>query len=116
MTPSQVYYLYAKDPVFHQVAFAFLQIATTFRGFYVTKWKLQPALKKRNPAQCDQQMRQTWNLALAGVVIFVAGFVIWLADTAFCHHLSTAKNHVLLPWSIVLEGHGWWHILTGLGE
>jgi len=51
-----------------------------------------------------------------GVVIFVAGFVIWVADNAFCHHLSAAKNHVLLPWSIVLEGHGWWHILTGLGE
>ncbi|KAK4211409.1 ceramidase [Rhypophila decipiens] len=110
-----VYYLYAKDPVFHQAAFGFLQLATTFRGFYVTEWKLRPLLKKRNPSRADEQMRETWNLALAGVVMFSTGFIIWLLDNAFCHHLTAAKNHILLPWSAVLEGHGWWHILTGLG-
>jgi dihydroceramidase len=47
--------------------------------------------------------------------MFLAGFGLWLMDNTFCRHLTTTKNTILLPWSILLEGHGWWHILTGLG-
>lgn len=36
-------------------------------------------------------------------------------DNIYCRHLKTARHHILLPWSIVLEGHGWWHLFTGLG-
>ena len=48
--------------------------------------------------------------------MFLAGFCLWNMDNIFCHHLTTGKQQMLLPWSAVLEGHGWWHILTGLGE
>lgn len=48
--------------------------------------------------------------------MFLAGFFIWNVDNIFCRHLTTTKQLILLPWSVVLEGHGWWHILTGLGE
>jgi hypothetical protein len=37
-------------------------------------------------------------------------------DNIFCHHLTATKKQILLPWSVILEGHGWWHILTGLGK
>ncbi|KAK3330867.1 ceramidase [Apodospora peruviana] len=110
-----VYYLNAKNPVFHQAAFGLLQLATTGRGFYVLEKKLKPTLKKRDPAGYDQQMKQMYTLAVAGTVLFSVGFVIWLLDNTFCHHLVSARNQVLLPWAVVLEGHGWWHILTGLG-
>jgi hypothetical protein len=36
-------------------------------------------------------------------------------DNIFCRHLTATKKQILLPWSVILEGHGWWHILTGLG-
>ena len=48
--------------------------------------------------------------------MFLGGFFLWNMDTIFCHHLTATKNQILLPWSVILEGHGWWHILTGLGE
>jgi dihydroceramidase len=48
--------------------------------------------------------------------MFLAGFCLWNMDNIFCHHLTTSKQQILLPWSAVLEGHGWWHILTGLGK
>lgn len=54
-------------------------------------------------------------LVWLGIVMFLGGFFIWNMDNIFCHNLTATKNRILLPWSVVLEGHGWWHILTGLG-
>lgn len=47
--------------------------------------------------------------------MFLTGFFLWSMDNVYCHELLKARNHVLLPWAVILEGHGWWHILTGLG-
>jgi dihydroceramidase len=62
----QIYYLYAKDPVFHQVAYGLITVGTIFRGFYVMECILRPALKRRNPGECGRLMRQMWMLALTG--------------------------------------------------
>ncbi|KAH6630639.1 ceramidase [Chaetomium sp. MPI-SDFR-AT-0129] len=111
-----VYYLYAKDPVFHQVAYGLLTACTIFRGFYVMERDLRPQLlRKQEPAACQRCMRTMYKLALTGIVMFLGGFFIWNMDNIFCHNLTATKNQILLPWSVVLEGHGWWHILTGLG-
>lgn len=48
--------------------------------------------------------------------MFLGGFLIWNLDNVFCRHLVHARNRIQLPWAVVLEGHGWWHILTGLGK
>nr|pir hypothetical protein B7F18.50 [imported] - Neurospora crassa [Neurospora crassa] len=61
----------------------------------------------------NEDYTDTWNII--AIITFVGGFFIWNMDNIFCRHLTTAKNQLQLPWSIVLEGHGWWHILTGLG-
>jgi len=50
-----------------------------------------------------------------GLFIFLAGFFLWNMDNIFCQHLTATKQQLLLPWSVLLEGHGWWHVLTGLG-
>jgi dihydroceramidase len=47
--------------------------------------------------------------------MFLTGFFLWSMDNVYCRELMKARNHVLLPWAVILEGHGWWHILTGLG-
>lgn len=51
-----------------------------------------------------------------GIGLFLTGFFLWNMDNIYCRYLKTARNHILLPWSIVLEGHGWWHLFTGLGK
>ncbi|KAK3936302.1 alkaline ceramidase 3 [Diplogelasinospora grovesii] len=108
------YYLHAKDPTFHQAAYTLLTLATIGRGFYVTEHQLRPALRKRNPAECDQLMGRMHALAWTGIIMFLSGFCLWSLDTIFCRHIITARNRILLPWAALLEGHGWWHILTGL--
>lgn len=117
------------------MAFALITATTVFRGFYVMEYQLRPQLRERNPTHCSRLMREMWTLALVcksallcqlrrthankrdkiAIITFVGGFFIWNMDNIFCKHLTTAKNQLQLPWSIVLEGHGWWHILTGLG-
>jgi len=61
-----VYYLYAKNPVFHQVAYATITLATTARGYYATEYELRPYLNKKQPATVDQQLRQIRVLAMTG--------------------------------------------------
>ncbi|KAK4103129.1 aPHC-domain-containing protein [Parathielavia hyrcaniae] len=109
-----VYYLFAMDPVFHQVAYGLLTASTVARGFYVMERELRPQLSQRVPAECSRYMREMYKLALTGIFMFLAGFFLWNMDNIFCHHLTTTKKQMLLPWAVVLEGHGWWHILTGL--
>lgn len=48
-------------------------------------------------------------------VIFISGFIIWNIDTAICGQLTAVKRTIGMPWSFLLELHGWWHLFTGLG-
>lgn len=64
----------------------------------------------------DQAVRkEVKKLATWGGIIFVSGFGLWNVDNALCSSLTTAKRAMGMPWSFVLELHGWWHILTGIG-
>lgn len=78
---------------------------------------LRPALRERcdTPAHADQIMKQMWSMAAAGISFFLVGFFIWNMDNIFCGHLRDVRNTILLPWAVMLEGHGWWHIFTGTG-
>jgi dihydroceramidase len=67
----QAYYLASKDPVFHQVAYATMTLTLVLKGFHVMEKQLRPALQKRNPAECDQILKQMWRLALTGMCPFV---------------------------------------------
>lgn len=110
-----IYYVTNKNPVFHQIAYASLTIGVVTRGGLATKYELEPAIRRRNPQIADKIMREMWTLMILGVGLFLLGFVFWLFDIVNCNYLLAWRSHMLLPWSIVLEGHGWWHIFTGLG-
>ncbi|ESZ98467.1 hypothetical protein SBOR_1129 [Sclerotinia borealis F-4128] len=59
--------------------------------------------------------KQVKKLVTYGGVIFVSGFLIWNIDNHFCSSLTDIKRSIGMPWSFILELHGWWHILTGIG-
>ncbi|TGO57522.1 hypothetical protein BOTNAR_0199g00130 [Botryotinia narcissicola] len=65
-------------------------------------------------ADVDVQ-KQVKKLVTYGGVIFVSGFILWNIDNQFCESLTDTKHSLGMPWSFVLELHGWWHILTGIG-
>ncbi|KJR85332.1 dihydroceramidase [Sporothrix schenckii 1099-18] len=109
-----VVYHVTKEPVFHQVSFACLTIAVVFRSMYDMEKTLRPALKIRSPERESGLMRQMWKMCLSGIALFLVGFFIWNMDNIFCLYLRSWRDILLLPWAVVLEGHAWWHILTGL--
>ncbi|KKA30530.1 hypothetical protein TD95_003362, partial [Thielaviopsis punctulata] len=108
------WYVVYKNPIFHQVAFGVLMAATVFRAAYATGWELRPALQARNPKDCERIMKELRNLVVYGVGVFVLGFAIWNLDNIHCENLRHARHIIQLPWGVVLEGHSWWHIFTGL--
>jgi dihydroceramidase len=48
--------------------------------------------------------------------VFLGGFLIWNLDNIFCDQARGYRRVIGLPWGVVLEGHAWWHLMTGLGE
>lgn len=60
-------------------------------------------------------LKQMWTMIALGMTMFLGGFAIWNLDNEFCSVLRKWRHTVGLPWGLLLEGHGWWHIGTGTG-
>ncbi|GJN83339.1 hypothetical protein PLIIFM63780_006888 [Purpureocillium lilacinum] len=102
------YYHITKDPVFHQVVYAALTATVVFRSIWVMERQVRPVLQGRDAAQSRRQMKTMW-------VLVATGFAIWNLDNIFCNQLRRWRRAVGLPWAVLLEGHAWWHLMTGLG-
>lgn len=57
-----------------------------------------------------------WVMVSWGLFTFLAGFGLWTIDNIYCSSLKKWRRDVGLPWGLLLEGHGWWHLLTGTGS
>ncbi|TFK41854.1 ceramidase [Crucibulum laeve] len=103
------YYVY-RNPVYHQVVFATIVIATIIRITYLLKYSEAgqsiPAKKKSSIAK----------LFTTGAGLFAFGFFIWNLDNIFCDTLTGWKVSMGWPAAFLLEGHSWWHVLTGSGS
>lgn len=128
------YYHYLQDPTFHQTVYAILTTVVLFRSFYVMEVNLRPSrqsVERRtaNPrlvtgkkAALDREderdleiLRTMWTMIRWGLSIFLGGFLLWYLDIRYCTKLRRWRHEVGLPWGLVLEGHGWWHLMTGTG-
>lgn len=94
-----VLYLYYKEPIFHQAAYAILN--------FVTLWKCYSLVKVHIK---DAKIRKTLNLLeLEGIAIFVTGYLIWNLDIHLCVTWRYLRRLVGMPYGLLIEGHGWWH-------
>lgn len=126
------YYHYLQDPTFHQNAYALLTATLLFRAMYIMEVSIRPYFRaeqrRRNKAagmpeqeQARQDKRdalivkQMWMVVGLGVSIFLGGFGVWTLDNVYCGTLRRWRREIGLPWGILLEGHGWWHLMTGCG-
>ncbi|KDE08236.1 hypothetical protein, variant [Microbotryum lychnidis-dioicae p1A1 Lamole] len=99
-------YLFYPNPVFHQVAYGILVVSMTLRGAYLILYKMKD----------NTLARQVKHLQAWGTASFVFAFAIWNIDNIFCDSTwAPLKQRVGAPWNVLLEGHSWWHIFTGLG-
>ncbi|KAI9682592.1 MAG: hypothetical protein M1822_006890 [Bathelium mastoideum] len=129
------YYHYLQDPRFHQNAYAILTAIVLFRSMYVMEINIRPSYKAKErelqearegkkilPAERERQDKRDlkilstmWTMIAYGLTIFLGGFAIWNLDNIYCSDLRKWRREIGLPWGVVLEGHGWWHIMTGIG-
>ncbi|KAL7820514.1 ceramidase [Trichoderma aethiopicum] len=110
-----VYYHVTKDPVFHQVAYGFLTATVVFRSMWVMEAQLRPVLTARDPEEAARVLNTMWAMIATGLSVFLGGFLIWNLDNVFCSQVRQLRHAVGLPWAVLLEGHAWWHLMTGLG-
>ena len=129
-----LYYHYLQDPAFHQTAYAMLTVTVVARSLYVMEFTLRPSLRNneetfklqhRKSMTADQKeasrsddrrnteiLSTMWLIIAVGLTTFLSGFGIWQLDNIFCSKLRSWRRDIGLPWGIVLEGHGWWCVLS----
>ncbi|RDB29029.1 Alkaline ceramidase 3 [Hypsizygus marmoreus] len=102
------YFCY-RNPVYHQFVFATIVLTTAGRITYLLKWSEHAS---RVP---DNTKSIIGRLFCSGAAIFALGFLIWNLDNIFCDTLTRWKVSIGWPRAFLLEGHSWWHVLTGAG-
>ncbi|PWN39711.1 alkaline phytoceramidase [Ceraceosorus guamensis] len=105
-------YLYSGNPIFHQAAYAAIQLTSTVR--IVTL--LRSSSSSINKTLAGRKLKQDINkIFIRGAVTFLTAFGIWQVDNIFCSWLRSTRRLVGQPIALLLEGHAWWHIGTGWG-
>ncbi|KAK8918154.1 Alkaline ceramidase 3 [Metarhizium anisopliae] len=120
-----LYYHATKDPAFHQAAYAVLTATVLIRSIWVMEVQVRPSLQAEDAARARYILKTMWALVATGEIrgfhptpgltVFLTGYAIWNLDNIFCSQLRGWRRQIGLPWAILLEGHGWWHLMTGLG-
>lgn len=99
------YYLVNKNPVFHEVAYGVITASVIFQSCYLAYYHVKDPIA----------LKEMRKLAVIGFVSFMTGFGLWGIDRGQCSSLTSAKHWMGIPFGFILELHGWWHLLTGLG-
>ncbi|KAK7951908.1 alkaline ceramidase-like protein [Apiospora aurea] len=115
-------YYRTKDPQFHQDAYGILTAIVVFSNMYIIETQVRPALRARqekrapNPAilPADAIVKQMWAMVITGLAIFLGGFLIWNLDNIYCQTITRWRRQIGLPLAMLLEGHAWWHVMTGI--
>ncbi|KAH3680649.1 hypothetical protein WICMUC_000206 [Wickerhamomyces mucosus] len=98
-------YLYFKDPTIHQVTYALLNVFIIIKSLSLTYSQIN-----------DLTIRKKLiKLMKLGIIIFLIGYILWNLDVHLCSNWISIRRFIGMPYGFLLELHGWWHILTGLG-
>lgn len=62
----------------------------------------------------DAIKRKMTNLASFGTATALLAYFLWNIDVHLCPMVTRMKHAVGYPWGILLELHGWWHVLTAI--
>jgi dihydroceramidase len=93
-----VVYLTINEPVFHECAYALMVLTMVFYSLRII----------RNYAH-------SLHLFILSIALYGTGFIIWNLDNIFCDKIRSARSEVGYPLKPLLQGHSWWHVLTGTG-
>ncbi|KAK0525265.1 alkaline ceramidase ydc1 [Tilletia horrida] len=111
---TAAYFLNKENTLLHQLTYAILQLGSASRLFSLLSSSPQSALSKKGgkQAQVRAQVKHLFWLSTGG---FALGFAIWNVDNIFCKSLRDTRARLGPVLGVLLEGHAWWHFLTGYG-
>ncbi|CAN6661604.1 alkaline ceramidase Ypc1p [Trichomonascus vanleenenianus] len=98
-------YLYYRNPTIHQAGYGFLNLVIVVKSVALTHKYVDDQLARKH-------LRSTLIIGLAS---FLGGYAIWNLDIHLCTTWRSTRRSIGMPYGLLLEFHGWWHLLTGLG-
>lgn len=98
-------YLHYRNPTIHQTAYGVLNGIIVLKGVHLAKQHVKDPVASSN---------LNW-LLFFGLTSFLSGYALWNADIHLCDYWRRTRRSWGMPWGFLLEGHGWWHLLTGYG-
>lgn len=100
-----IVYLYYRYPIIHQAAYGVLTLVVVIKCLLLTREYCHDPVASRH----------LYMLCACGTISFITGWLFWNIDIHMCHFWRSTRREVGMPWGFLLEGHGWWHLLTGYG-
>ncbi|QPG76534.1 hypothetical protein FOA43_003923 [Brettanomyces nanus] len=103
---TYIYVYIWRNPVFHEAFYALVNLGLILKS-----------LDAIHSLITDNKVRKLeYKLIGLALGFFALGFLIWNIDNLFCSPITLFRRNVLgLPLGFLTEGHGWWHIFTGMG-
>lgn len=98
-------YLYYRNPTIHQAGYAFLNLVIIAKSVSLTQIYVYD----------KQAQKNLWRTLVVGSASFMAGYALWNLDIHLCDTWRWIRRDIGMPYGFLLEGHGWWHLLTGTG-
>jgi dihydroceramidase len=125
LTSFVIYHCITDEFVLHVILFFGLSLTVGWQSYSLIQKSSKPDPDKKmltslvtfatcmylNPAQicrsCSRPLTST-----AGNALFA--YFLWNIDVNFCSTLTAWKHRLGMPWSVPLELHGWWHVMTAV--
>lgn len=98
-------YVRIRDPTIHQVAYGLLNAVVLYKS-----------MKLQKEYVVDDEAKKVFRkLLVRGLTHIAIGYLCWNIDINFCDLWRGARRVIGMPYGFILEGHGWWHLGTGIG-
>lgn len=101
-----IFYVWTGKIIYHATAFAAIIFLIVLRCHYLFHW-LKPPFPKAKRARWRSRGRNA-------LITLLVGYLLWNIDLEYCAELRKLRQQIGIPWSWLLELHGWWHVLTAI--
>ncbi|KAJ3402433.1 hypothetical protein HDU80_005076 [Chytriomyces hyalinus] len=105
-------YVYNRNPDFFGFSHALLVVGLIF----LPPIQINRLKREYSNIYDAKRIRGLWHLYWYSLACYLGGFSIWSYENVYCEHVRSVREVVGTPWSVLLELHMWWHLLSALGS
>lgn len=102
--PVSIYHVWADEIYVHELVFAIM--------VFLTGRRIRQLIRSR--VKNFQAQKKLKKLASMGTYSGLFGYFLWSIDFHLCPYVTAFKREIGLPWGMMFELHGWWHVFTGM--